>query len=403
MPLPQVEGLPDNAESTADVLPDQVQILKKAFDGLERYFYEFLEQNSSKKKPDWIIFDFAHYWGPQIASKFEVPCVYFSIILASTLAFFGPLSELKGRASRTSVEELTKPPPWVPFPSTLAFRLYQAKWILGACQKNDSGISDVHRVAAVIEGCKLVAPRSCSEYESNWLQLIGELYKKPVVPIGLLPPALSEADHEFHQTATSEVFEWLDKQTPGSVLYIALGSETVPSIEQVHELALGLELSKVPFLWALRKPVSIADEERILPDGFEDRTQGCGVITMGWIHQLKVLGHASIGGFLTHCGWSSIIESMQFGHPLVMLPYFVDQGLIARAMGEKMVGLEVARNEEDGSFHREEVTKTIRLVMMGEEGKLFRCKARELKEIFADKESQERCIDDFIRQLREQK
>lgn len=61
-----------------------------------------------------------------------------------------------------------------------------------------------------------------------------------MVPIGLPPPAIFRANLEFRGT-----------NAPGSVLYIAAGSETVPSIEQVHELEFGLELSKVLFLWAI--------------------------------------------------------------------------------------------------------------------------------------------------------
>jgi hypothetical protein len=37
-----VDGLPEGAESTADVLPDKVDLLKTAFDGLAAPFADFL-------------------------------------------------------------------------------------------------------------------------------------------------------------------------------------------------------------------------------------------------------------------------------------------------------------------------------------------------------------------------
>nr|XP_010934416.1 putative UDP-rhamnose:rhamnosyltransferase 1 [Elaeis guineensis] len=398
LPLPKVEGLPEAAESTTDVRPDEVQFLKKAFDGLAIPFSKFLEESSPK--PDWIIHDFGHHWLPPIASGFHIPCAFLSILPASFIAFVGPPSEMK-RSSRRTPEQFTKPPEWISFPTSVAYHLHEAKWMVEAFKANASGIADLQRFCLTVEGCHFVAFRSCFEFESDWLRLLEELYKKPVIPVGLLPPQVQEGSpDDVHGKA--RIFEWLDTQAPKSVVYVALGSEAMLSIELLHELALGLELSKVPFLWALRKPAGMAgDDADILPEGFEERTEGQGVVAKGWIPQIKVLAHASVGGFLTHCGWGSIIEGLRFGHGLMLLPIAVDQGLNARIMGEKKIGLEIQRNEVDGSFNRESVAKAIRSVMVEEEGEPFRFKAQELQHVFADKDSQERYMENFIRHLRD--
>ncbi|XP_008788945.1 putative UDP-rhamnose:rhamnosyltransferase 1 [Phoenix dactylifera] len=396
LPLPKVEGLRAAAESTTDVLPDEVQFLKKAFDGLDIPFSEFLEEASPK--PDWIIHDFGHHWLPPIASKFNIPCAFLCIVPASFIAFIGPPSEMKDSSRRTA-EQFTKPPQWISFPSSVAYRLHEARLIVESFKANASGIADIRRFCLTVEGCNFIAFRSCFEFESDWLRLLEELYEKPVIPVGLLPPQVQEGSDDVHGNA--RIFEWLDKQAPNTVAYAALGSEAMLSVELLHELALGLELSKVPFLWALRKPASMAgDDADILPEGFLERTGGQGIVAMGWIPQIKVLAHASVGGFLTHSGWGSIIEGLRFGHGLVLLPISVDQGLNARIMEEKKIGLEIQRNEEDGSFNRESVAKAIRLVMVEEEGELFRCKAMELQRLFADRDSQERYVEDFILHLR---
>ena len=57
------------------------------------------------------------------------------------------------------------------------------------------------------------------------------------------------------------------------------------------------------------------------------------------------------------------------------------QGPIARLLGEKLVGVEVPRNEEDGSFTRDSTTETLTLVMKEEEGKTYRDKAKEMTTI----------------------
>jgi hypothetical protein len=78
LPLPLVDGLPDGAESTADVPPEKVVLLKVAFDGLAAPFAAFLAdaccaggdaREGHSKKPDWIVLDFAHHWLPPIADE----------------------------------------------------------------------------------------------------------------------------------------------------------------------------------------------------------------------------------------------------------------------------------------------------------------------------------------------
>lgn len=111
--------------------------------------------------------------------------------------------------------------------------------------------------------------------------------------------------------------EWLDQQPPSSVIYVAFGSFTVFDKTQFHELALGLEISKRPFLWVVRKDIgdkpSNAD-----PDGFLDRIGSRGRI-VSWAPQQKVLGHRSIACFLTHCGWNSTLEGVSNGVPCLTL------------------------------------------------------------------------------------
>ncbi|MCI34649.1 UDP-glycosyltransferase 91A1-like, partial [Trifolium medium] len=102
--------------------------------------------------------------------------------------------------------------------------------------------------------------------------------------------------------------EWLDKKPHSSVLYVAFGSEAKPSQEEVTNIALGLEESKLPFFWVLRVQRGPTDNEVLqLPEGFEERTKGHGVVCTDWVPQMKIMGHVAIGGFLTHAGWTSVV------------------------------------------------------------------------------------------------
>ncbi|KAJ0966266.1 hypothetical protein J5N97_027404 [Dioscorea zingiberensis] len=396
--LPKVHELPENAEATSDVPPEKVQFLKLALDGLQQPFAKFLSESS--KKPDWIILDFATPWAPPIAAEFSIPCIFFTVFTASALVYYGPEKELSPDGSRKTPEQFSVPPSWIPFPSNLAYSLHGARLLINnVYTKNVSGLPDICRFGATLHGCKLVAPRACMEIEPECLTLLPELYNKPVVPVGLLSPSNTKTSSTTTDHDHNLILNWLDKQRPRSVVYVAFGSEATLSIELLHELALGLEMSELHFLWVLRKPVGFVGE--VLPEGFEERTRERGVVTMGWVPQLDVLGHLAVYGFLTHSGWSSVIEALQFGHPLVLLPIFADQDINARMVEGRGFGVGVKRNEEDGSFDGEAVASALRLVMVEDEGEEIRIKAKELSVVFGDKERQEQYVDDFVKHLRD--
>jgi UDP:flavonoid glycosyltransferase YjiC (YdhE family) len=190
---------------------------------------------------------------------------------------------------------------------------------------------------------------------------------------------------------------WLDAQPARSVLYVAFGSEAPLTPAHVRALALGLELAGVRFLWALRKPVG--GERPQLPDGFEGRVGARGVVRVGWVPQVRVLAHAAVGAFMTHAGWNSLMESFLFGHPLVMLPLFADQGLTARLTTERRVGLEVPWDDRGSAFRSEDVARTVRRVMVEEEGTEFSRNAEGLQEVVWDTARQERYIDELVQHL----
>ncbi|ONK66620.1 uncharacterized protein A4U43_C06F10250 [Asparagus officinalis] len=287
----------------------------------------------------------------------------------------------------------------IPFPSNLCYRLHEARRLFSdSFTSNASGISDFQRIKLVLDGCKAVAIRSSMELEPEWLELLPKLYDKPVIPIGLLPPPTTTMEGS-RGSGGNDILDWLSEQRSRSVVFVALGTEVALSSEMLHQLALGLEISKVPFVWAFRKPAGSLNHEGLLPEGFEERCKRYGIVARGWVPQLKILAHESVGGFLTHCGWGSVVESLHFGLPLVMLPISVDQGINARMIIEKGISVEIERNEEDGSFTKEAVAKALRGVVV--EGEKYRKRAGGLKDVFTDKDRQEKYVNAFVRYLHE--
>lgn len=122
---------------------------------------------------------------------------------------------------------------------------------------------------------------------------------------------------------------WLESQATGSVLYVSFGSVASLSIQQIHELALGLQASKQPFLLVVRPDDSL-EKHPLLPESFTAHAQGTGFVQSEWVSQQDVLSHPAVGGFLTHCGWNSTLESICLGVPLLAWPIQADQMLTCR-------------------------------------------------------------------------
>ena len=116
----------------------------------------------------------------------------------------------------------------------------------------------------------------------------------------------------------------------------------------------------------------------------------------GWAPQTKILEHPSIGGFVSHCGWSSVMESMKLGVPIVAVPMQLDQPLNARLVEEVGVGVEVKR-DANGKLEREKVAKVIREVVVEKAGEGVRRKAKELKEKITEKGGED--IDGVVQEL----
>ncbi|CAN6163774.1 unnamed protein product [Urochloa humidicola] len=408
VPLPRVEHLPEGAEASIDLPSNDLRpYLRLAYDAaFAPALSDILNPPSPSRRPDWVLIDYAAYWAPEAAARHGVPCAYVSLYCAAALAFFGTPEALmgRGRHAKTSPEHLTEVPGFVPFPTTVAYRGHEARAMFAPVAVPDdvSGVAELYRSGMSIAGSQVVGIRSSNEFEPEWLRLLGELYRKPVIPVGLFPPP--PPTQELAVAGGHEAtLRWLDSQVPGSVVYAAFGSEAKLATPQLEAIALGLEASGLPFLWAFRAPGGggAGTGEGGLPAGFEERVIGRGVVCRGWVPQVSFLAHGSVGAFLTHAGWNSVTEGLARGVKLVMLPLMFDQGLNARHLVEKKIGVEVARDEEDSSFAPRDIASALRRVMVEDDGEELGIKAREAARVFGNEEVNDQCLQDFLRYLSE--
>ncbi|KAL3514171.1 hypothetical protein ACH5RR_026888 [Cinchona calisaya] len=172
-----------------------------------------------------------------------------------------------------------------------------------------------------------------------------------------------------------ECLEWLDLKEQNSVVYVNFGSITVMRPEQLSEFAWGLANSKQNFLWVLRPDLVLGDSA-ILPTQFLEETKERGMFA-SWCPQEEVLSRPSVGGFLTHSGWNSTIESISYGVPMICWPFFSDQLTNCWYCCTKWgIGMEI-----DNDVKRDEVESLVRELMVGEKGKKMKNKSMELKKL----------------------
>nr|ASU43998.1 UDP-glycosyltransferase UGT5d [Picea glauca] len=205
-------------------------------------------------------------------------------------------------------------------------------------------------------------------------------------PVG---PVISSSPLEYNdkhvEDGRADCLKWLDNQPPSSVLFVSFGSGASLPSAQVTELAVGLEASGHRFLWVLRSLsssfLSIEETElsQVLPEGFENRTRDRGLVVASWAPQIPVLSHPSTGGFISHCGWNSTLESISHGMPIICWPLFAEQRMNRILLVNKLkVGI-AAKMESDGFVGREEVERAVRELMEGGDGRRVRARMRELK------------------------
>ncbi|KAL3504755.1 hypothetical protein ACH5RR_034596 [Cinchona calisaya] len=170
-----------------------------------------------------------------------------------------------------------------------------------------------------------------------------------------------------------ECLEWLDTKDSNSVVYVNFGSITVMTPDQLVEFAWGLANSKQSFLWIIR-PDIVSGDSAILPPEFLEETKNRGLLA-SWCPQEQVLGHPAIGGFLTHSGWNSTLESISFGVPMICWPFFAEQQTNCWFCCTKWgIGMEI-----DNNVKRDEVESLVRELMVGQKGKDMKKKALEWK------------------------
>nr|QMU23735.1 UDP-glycosyltransferase 4 [Plagiochasma appendiculatum] len=206
-----------------------------------------------------------------------------------------------------------------------------------------------------------------------------------VITVGPMAQIPGFGELTFSGDDPSDSLKWLNTQADGSVLYIAFGSVGNVIADRIPQLALSLEESGVPFLWVLKAPPGKTIDQ-VLPEGFIERVGGRGFVETGWAAQTRILLHPATGGFLTHCGWNSTLESLCAGVPMITWPLSADQPMNARYVTDvKKVGVPVQDQivSEYSEVSKEDIVKAVRRLMVSDEGKEIKRRSLELRKLLS--------------------
>uniref|UniRef100_A0A0E0M690 Uncharacterized protein n=1 Tax=Oryza punctata TaxID=4537 RepID=A0A0E0M690_ORYPU len=215
---------------------------------------------------------------------------------------------------------------------------------------------------------------SFHELEPEIINRIAETAGCPIYPIGPSIPQLPRNGGDPGKIGNDDHRNWLDAQQENSVLYVSFGSYVAMPHLQLEEIAMALCDSGVQLFWVGRDKA----------DSLQQQVGGDKGLVVPWCEQLKVLCHPSIGGFLSHCGWNSVLEAVSAGVPLLAFPVGWDQLADGHIVADEWkIGINLrGQRGEDGIVSKAAIRAAVMKLMDldDSESREMRIRAAELRE-----------------------
>ncbi|KAI6669271.1 hypothetical protein NL676_004156 [Syzygium grande] len=243
--LPSLPDLPPHYHTTKGLPPHLMNTLKVAFDMASPSFSSIIKSLG----PDLLIHDFLQPWAAEAAQSHSVPSVVFFSAGAGALSFI--FHVIMNTGSK------------FPFEAIHLHDYEQAKLIkliddsAGRQSNKDRALQSVER------SLNFILLKTFRELEGKYMGYLSSLLGKIVVPVGPL------AEDPINVEDGDSIIEWLDKRENSSTIFVSFGTEYFLTEKEREEIAYGLELSNVNFIWVIRFTVGESTElEEALPEEF---------------------------------------------------------------------------------------------------------------------------------------
>ncbi|TXG64260.1 hypothetical protein EZV62_011254 [Acer yangbiense] len=389
--FPYVEvGLPEGCENVdALTAPGTSMEMIIKFFKAAAMLQEPLEQLLKDCRPDCLVADMFFPWATDAAAKFRIPRLvfhgtgFFSLCTSACMTMYEPQKQVSSDSEPFLVPGL---------PGDIKLTRKQLPDMMRLNEETDftrmfkaSKEAELKSFGVVVNSFYELEPA----YADCYRNVLGRRAWH-VGPVSLCNGNFEDKASRGKQATIdeNECLKWLNSKKPDSVVYICFGSVANFNSDRLMEIAMGLEASGQDFIWVVRKDKKHEDgnEEDWLPEGFEKRMAGKGLIIKGWAPQVLILEHEAVGGFVTHCGWNSALEGITAGLPMVTWPMSAEQPFNEKLMTEVLkIGVSVGVQESVrlvGEFvKREAIEKAVKEVMVGDKAGEMRCRAKALGEM----------------------
>jgi len=391
-------SIPDGLDP-GDDRRNSMKLIHCVLNFMPAHFKDLIEKINESDEISCVIADITVGWALEVAEKMGIKRAAFSPVGAGFLAFSLHIPKLiedgildaEGTLIENNLIWLSKEIP--------AWSSAEFTWSLpgdsGDSKTQKSLFELCYKLSHYVKVCNWLLCNSFYELDSTACDLIPGIM--PVGPILLRNQLGSLAGSLW--TEDSTCLSWLDKQSVGSVIYVAFGSSSIHSKQQFEEQALGLELIGQPFLWVVRSDIIDEPLAEFL-DGFKTRINDRGMIVQ-WAPQEKVLAHPSTACFLSHCGWNSTLEGISMGVPFLCWPYSGDQINNKNYICDVWkVGLGL-NPDENGLVTRHEINTKIKTLLCDDGIKTTALKLKEMaKKSVTEGGSSFKNFESFIEQIK---
>ncbi|KAJ3689228.1 hypothetical protein LUZ61_018392 [Rhynchospora tenuis] len=385
-------GLPEGCENI-DLVPSMPLVYN--FYEATKLFRQQVLRYIHERAPhvSCIIGGMGYVWAVDVAHELGVPCFIFHGF--GSFALY--CSEI---LHKTKAHEVPSAEPFIipglPFEFKIArkelpMHFQQSK------ENKDIG-EEMRNYELAVDG---VLVNSFEHLEPGYAGLLQKLSGKKVFsigPVSVCNTKMMDMEERGNKptVSTDRCIQWLDSKKHNSVVYVSFGSTGSFAPKQFKELGLGLLASQWPFVWVIKDIEKLPEETLIwLHENFEDKNNSRSLLIKGWAPQIAILSHPAVGGFVTHCGWNSTLESVAAGVPVVAWPLYSEQFLNVKLIVDVLkIGVSVGAREamafrgdkEDGiRVSKEDVVKAIEKLMTGEEERKRVAQLKEKAEMALEK------------------